>query len=215
MDIILQECKLYVSIEVMMSKFYTFGLQRTGTTFVGEIIKNSYGLDYANSDNTWKHMLYPLIEFDYPVITVIKNPYTWVESIAWREPADLPKTSPSITDAGDYVIDNSYGECPINVEVLISLYKSWWNQWMNVGTQVKYEDMIVNPFHQLIDVFGHTDFPYVPEPGSLFMSEGYSNDHDQYYIDQKPQKLEPNFIEMINETLGDSFFTITGYKKCE
>lgn len=209
---ILQVCKLSAYTEGTMSKFYTFGLQRSGTTFVGEIIKNSYGLDYANKENTWKHMLYPLIEFDHPVVTVIKHPYTWVESIAWREPADLPKTSPYITDPGDYVIDNSYGECPINVEQLIKVYKSWWNQWLNVGLMVKYEDMIVDPFHQLIDVFGSPAAPYIPEPGSLFMSEGYNDDYDDYYINEEPQKLEQNYVEMINDILGQSFFDITQYK---
>lgn len=191
-----------------------FGLQRSGTTWIGEIICKSWNLQYAN-DDLWKHRLEPPSLFQYcPIICTIKNPYTWLESIAYREPADIARTNPIITAPGDYTIDNSYGECVINIKELMHLYSYWYNQWKDVGCIVKYEDVLASPV-TLVEMFGYPEQWHVPEPGSLFMSEGYTDDMKSYYLEGKPTKLTKDQIGIVNQTLGKDIFEETGYQLCE
>lgn len=81
--------------------YFQFGLQRTGTTVIDRVIKDTWGYWKANDafpndiqvrppayhKYVWKHSIdFPdQFEKGAPVVLVYKNPYTWAESMAFRK----------------------------------------------------------------------------------------------------------------------------------
>jgi len=198
------------------NSFMIFGLQRSGTTFLEKLITYNYDATVANG-SIWKHQL-EVPDSDIPSVAIIKSPYTWVESIAWREPADIAKTYPEVTEPGKIMIDNSYGECILNLHNLINLYCKWFNNWYESATHFfRYEDLLVAQDQQI--QLSRLDFvrPYddweAPAYGSLFMSEGFKGEDLFYYKSQTPKHLTDNHIDIINDVLGNDFFNETKYKR--
>lgn len=196
------------------NEFMIFGIQRSGTTFLENLLTMNYHCVVANG-STWKHSLQVPIT-DVKSIAIIKSPYTWVESICFREPADLHRTSPEILEEDEVMIDNSYGECVINIRTLVDIYYNWFSAWhLSTATLIRYED-ILYPQQQkeILDTLG-----FKPKngpwqiPGNLFMSEGFKDEDLLYYQEQTPKHLTSEHIEIINDCLNDYFFSSTKYKK--
>lgn len=190
-------------------KFCIFGLQRSGTTFLEFLLKQNFVCEISNGVH-WKHTLKRVETYDI-TFNIYKNPYTWIESIVFRDPADLLINSPHLLDAGYNI-----GHDQVNLELLAKLYNDYALSWYDDNTFVRYEDIIsansrndfLNrlPFKQKVDTYK------VPDPGSLFMSEGFDNNSIPYYLQGKPSKLTNAEISLINENISIDIFTKLGYK---
>jgi hypothetical protein len=191
-------------------KFNIFGLQRSGTTFLEFLLKDNFVCEVANGSN-WKHTL-TRVESDYITFNIYKNPYTWIESVVFRDPADLLLTSPSLLDEGYNI-----GHDRVNLELLAKLYNNYALSWYDECTFVRYEDLILQesrnnflnhlPFERLSDTYN------IPDAGSLFMSEGFDNKSIPYYVDGKPTRLTDTEIKLINKNISVDVFTKLGYTK--
>lgn len=191
-------------------KFCIFGLQRSGTTFLEFLIKQNFKCEVANGAN-WKHSL-TKVNADGLVFNIYKNPYTWIESIVFRDPADLLVNSPHLLDEGYNI-----GHDQVNLENLSKLYNDYVLSWYDIKTFVRYED-IINPVERNKFL---TSLPFeritnewvVPKPGSLFMSEGFSDTSLEYYFSEKPSRLQKNELSIINDNITVDVFNILGYTR--
>ena len=83
-----------------MKKIQLYGLFRTGTNYVSQLIENNflvkihhegneYGLNDRGFCTNWKHGSYigHLLKEEYPAVIVTKNPYAWLVSCYnyWRK----------------------------------------------------------------------------------------------------------------------------------
>ena len=191
-------------------KYCIFGLQRSGTTFLESLIKLNFKCEIANGDR-WKHTL-QRVECNCKTFNIYKNPYTWIESVVYRDPADLLITSPFLLEEG-----YNMGHDRVNLANLAGLYNDYVLSWYDETTFVRYEDLLDEvarekflntlPFERI------TDSVVVPEPGSLFMSEGFENNKIPYYLYGNPERLTLDEISIINEKISVDVFNLLGYKK--
>lgn len=200
-----------------MSKFFIFGLQRSGTTFLEKIITNNFDVAVANKEGSWKHSLdVPETIGLYQSYCVFKNPYTWLESIIFRDPADLLVTASKryrLTNEG-YVI----GHDSVNLIELCRLYNNYVSTWAESGACiVRYEDLLVNDtltsLLSKIPFTRKTSETIVPPPGSLFMSEGFQMSRYSYYLGQKPEKFSSDELALINANIETKNLKKIGYRQ--
>lgn len=203
--------------------FYLFGLQRSGTSFFGETLCLNFESSYLNSSGTWKHSLtvpQTVKETVDPVFVIFKNPYTWIESICYRDPADL-----LVTSAKTYALQEAntgelvFGHDGVNLNRLAQLYEDYANKWLDLSsaTVVLYEQIIDQSFRDnflnSLNWIRKSNRWIVPEPGSLFMSEGFESERIAYYLKQQPSRLDKEKIDIINSIVSDTTFNQLGYNK--
>jgi len=151
-----------------MSVFTVFGLQRSGTNFLEQMISEHVGdLQLQNhwrgKTGIWKHAFNleqnnvdekiaglrgdpqkaKLIGTEIKGVYVHKHPYAWIESIL-RKQIDIKKTHPSVIEHSDIseIITNG-----INIIKLAELHRDHSRYWLDKVEQkkvyhVKFEDMI-------------------------------------------------------------------------
>lgn len=191
-------------------KFCIFGLQRSGTSFFESLLKLNFKCDVANANN-WKHEL-KRVHVDHKIYNTYKNPYTWIESVIFRDPADLLVTSPHLIDAGYNI-----GHDKVNLIALSKLYNDYVLSWYDKSTFVRYEDLLDetkrNFFLESVPFERISNDWLIPEAGSLFMSEGFNNNIIPYYLDEKPTKLSEYEINIINDNISIDIFNALGYIK--
>lgn len=193
-------------------KFCIFGLQRSGTTVVEKTPTNNFICEVANGKN-WKHSL-SKVSTGFITFNVYKNPYTWIESIVFRDPADILVVHSHLLDPGYNI-----GHDNVNLPNLAKMYNDYALSWFDEQTMVRYENLI-NPatlteFLNKVPFERKTKTVTLPEPGSLFMPEGFSNDIIPYYLEEKPTQLTQEHIRVINENISDEVFSKLGYKRID
>ena len=199
-----------------MNYFELYGLQRSGTTWLKSLLELNFDCSELNSYH--KHTLDPK-SFSYPTCVIFKSPYTWVESIVYREPADLPVRFPKILEPGNFMIDNSYGECNINLENLVDLYCSFYDNYSSVADYTFiYETLLDDTDLQIkagenLDLI-RRDQEWLEPPLGGFMQEAFTKDMYPYYKAQKPEKLSNCHIEIINNLIPKDFWLQTNLKYC-
>ena len=198
-----------------MEKFYIFGLQRSGTTFLENLITLNFDVSVANSEGTWKHLLkVPEKLENHKVFCIFKNPYTWLESIIFRDPADILVTAKEydLTNSG-YII----GHDSVNLYELCRLYNNYVLNWSNSQAElVRYEDLLdeqkLQQFLNSLPFCRKTSTYQIPEPGSLFMSEGFSKTSYSYYLDGLPKRFNETELSIINNIINKDELKKLGYK---
>lgn len=202
-------------------KIWVNGLQRTGTNYIVSILKDNTNekiIDYDESGH-WKHDIQgkphditPNTNIDSDIIlTVLKNPYTWVESVCFRNQVDIVEWFPQYNLRGN---NNDLGPFNINLERLITLYKDWYKSWYEVeGIKVQYEKLLEKRYIKkfLIEELG------IETKGIKIRDQvPYSNKIDKNRIEEykqfKLKYLNQDHINIINGVLGREFIHKLGYK---
>jgi hypothetical protein len=168
------------------------GIQRSGTNFVKKLYPGS--IDYIKP--YYKHD--PKMEGIDPecdkVLCVVKNPYTWVESICFRNEVDIVKWFPSyiLRDAEDYL-----GPFNINLPRLLTVYKCFYTSWLNYEKTklVRYEDVLVK----------NRNVSDVP------MSDNWDPVKIRSYLKYEAPLLPDKAKSVITKNLGQEFFDRIGY----
>lgn len=118
-------------------KCYIFGLQRSGTNFLQNLLETNLNYRVDNitlsSDplGVWKHRVIPPdienIMVD-DIFLILKRPLNWIESICFRSPVDIVSTQEKyqLKSTESLVI----GKNNINLENLIKLYIDHFNNWI-------------------------------------------------------------------------------------
>jgi uncharacterized protein YuzB (UPF0349 family) len=195
-------------------EIFVNGIQRSGTNYLTSILELNTNLDVSEYDNLhWKH---DICKYDLngksnkkSIITIIKNPYTWVESICYRNRVDIIEyhSNHNLTYNHGMMIND------INLENLILLYKSFYDSWYTFGTKVvKYEYLLnqrnIKKFlykeHNII-----SKIPIIPEKVSY--SDYFIQENVNYYQKQETIYLEKKHIQKINDILTNDFFIRYNY----
>lgn len=215
------------------------GLQRSGTNYFKQIIDKNINVNlfYTNLSteshyqnipkylknvetgdyifDLWKHNLTPLdsvlIE-EYKIdgfVLIIKNPYSWIESIVYRTHIDLVETYNeryNVFEDGLFRIDN-----------LSKLYKELYENWLNKAYLIKYEDLLLNKKKVLIDFANefnlklkHEKIENISE--KVAASHQFNDSFIKKYINVELSHLSIEQICLINETIGEDFFNKIGYE---
>ena len=140
--------------------YFQFGLQRTGTTVIDRVIKDTWGYWKANDAfpndiqvrppaydrYVWKHSIeFPeKFEKGSPVVLVYKNPYTWAESMAFRKGignGGWGFTYGHEADEYMYPQPNHWntisvpGQGTTNIGQIMYVYKHWFNTWLTYAEE--------------------------------------------------------------------------------
>ena len=201
------------------------GMQRTGTTYFENLIKNNTNAINLNNRWGWKHgphrtdinkwaKAHPkkaLPTEKIKAVIMIKNPYTWFTSIkkwahsSWRKPNITPKevfknynhlyTSHKEFLEGD-VADTIYDEAIL----------------------VRYEDYLENAERELkrvCDAFGCKLRLPLNRPNTVACSPyKFTKDMRRYYINQKP-KYGRGLILKVTDVVDWELMRFYGYKPIE
>jgi hypothetical protein len=179
--------------------------------------------DYLKNDcvgkrpfDLWKHNINTLnstLIQEYNIdgfILIIKNPYSWIESIVYRKTIDIV-----ITYGDKYnLLEN--GE--LSISNLINLYKDFYSNWLNAGAfLIKYEDLLLYKEFFLIEFAKKFNLSLKLnkiEDINFFVEQSSNFDYSliDKYINVDLSYLNKIQIDTINRELGNDFFNKIGYK---
>lgn len=177
------------------SNILVVGLQRSGTNFA---TYNCFpgSLDYL--DNYWKHDFKRDGEIPCDkILCIIKNPYTWIESVCFRNKVDIIEYFPEyrLYDEIDHI-----GPFKINLIRILNLYKNYYKSWMGYRKTelVHYEQQLLSEYPDKIN-------SVVPH------NEDWNIMRTKSYRKFSTSLLSEGEINTITETLGESFIRKIGY----
>lgn len=207
-------------------KYYMWGLQRSGTNFLEQIVmKNLRGQRCNRQHNCWKHSVDRPKDFDGSVISIMiyKNPYTWVESLCFRNSVDWVKRQTKYPVlAGKNGDPLRAGPRQLNVASLAKTYRDWHITWTQTDIPnrqiVVYEDLIDSTKRQevlnkLATTFKRTPNKWIiPERGKVSQSKDYNEQREKYYTSMVPKKLTKMQIDAITDIVTPKLLEKIGYK---
>lgn len=141
--------------------YFQFGLQRTGTTVVDRVIKDTWQLWKANDaeqylpdpylpqpqmQSIWKHHIDIPEKFEkgLPAVLIYKNPYTWAESMAFRKGLGNGAWNSSWGHEGADLYPQpkpgwnnvtAPGQGTTNFGQITYVYKHWFNTWLEYAKE--------------------------------------------------------------------------------
>lgn len=217
--------------------YYIFGIQRSGTNYLETLIEKNFSVRKNNpSTRCWKHSIDMPAGLDpkQPIIVIHKNPYLWVESIAWRNRVDWIKTQtmyPATDVADDQRMMIGENGKQMNLINLTKTYKHFYNTWfINPDDMIKetrlvirYEDLLENEkrgkilgkIHKIFNFRRKTNPLHQgwanPRIGTISQSRDYNATRHHYYTQMKPKYLKPHHIAQMNDILGKTMFNRMRY----
>lgn len=203
------------------NQYYIFGLQRSGTNFLENILRTNYKATKLNrTTKSWKHSIDVPEGYNSkkPTVLIHKNPYTWVESICLRNKVDWLKTQK--TYPADEIEDEHLSLGRMNIKNLAKTYKHFHDTWLSQDIHIIQYEMLLEKSEKLLGDL-ETSFGWnrtsstlsIPPRGKVSQSKDYDETREKYYKSQTPKKLTKYHIKTINDILGDDTFKKLGYKK--
>lgn len=217
-------------------EFMIFGLQRSGTNYLTKLLKNNFeDARHTNvGQKVWKHSLDVFPQEKMRAANVIlhihKNPYMWVESIAFRNHVDwiARQTRYKATDLDQCGPDGVIGPKAMNPYNLARTYLEFHENWclnppphvLNRLLTVRYEDLL-DP-EKRDDFLDHLSDKFDMRPqhdkwvnldyGSVSQSADYDDCRERYYIEQRPIHLTAENIQLINKAITPEVIRSMGYE---
>lgn len=179
----------------------------------------------GNNATVWKHSIDVPLEYDESLKTIVihKNPYTWVESIAYRTSIDWIDTQTTY-DPLEYSKFCTIGKKrKFNVINLCKTYKHFHDTWLpRADMIIRYEDLLIPEKRDNIISRIHTDLHIpkkyvvdntweIPEKGTISLSRKYDDSREQYYIKGQPEHLNDRIVFAINHTVTPELIRDMGY----
>lgn len=203
--------------------YYIFGLQRTGTNFLESIIKRNFDLRKKNANKgLWKHSVSVHSGMtNGPIVILRKHPYTWIESIAFRNNVDWEKTQkrfPALESSNNP--NNIIGPRNYNLENLAKTYHAFYRNWIldlpdeyrQNAFIINYEDMLNEKKRNAILLEFANRFNIekprnwiIPNAGTVSQSKDYTKDMEKYYVSNKPKHLKQKHLEIIDGIITKDF----------
>ena len=207
------------------SRLFIAGLQRTGTNFAQEIInQNSHRHRAEWVGIWWKHCVEPIPDHVSNqhdirgVILMIKNPYTWAESICHRFAADIAHAK---YNRAWQIKAPGYRKNGINFINLLAMYKKFYQNWLSIDNVIlqHYEDLLTDTgrkqmFRNIIDLTGIDDHIYdISAPATVPFSDNPDRPIGSIdnYIKQEAPLLQFWDLYLVNHVLDRDFFDRVGY----
>ena len=207
--------------------YFIFGLQRSGTNFLEQIMTRNFGANKQNRNNAcWKHNIDPPEgwQSQRPTFIIYKNPYTWIESICFRNTVDWIKRQKKYP-ANEGPDELRLGPQHINIKNLALTYKHFHDSWIPKNEDnknimvIRYEDLLIEKERTKILTKINTDFYQkrksnqwiVPQKGTVSQSGDYNEERENYYLNMQPNELNEYHISVITEVLGEDLITSLRY----
>lgn len=231
-----------------MKAYYIFGLQRTGTYwlektwtanfFQSQCSNREFGI-WANKSLPWKHLVEPEnanFEPDIPSLVIIKNPYTWIESIIFRNPVDFFETQ-SLYE--QYKTPEDILVRGISVDALAKIWNRFYMHWVfQKHESICYDNIFIFRFEDLINPkvnanlvrMAYKKLGFEPEreeilkthswvkPDDIFfwpplsIDKDYDVNSERYYVEERPKQLTAAQTARITETLHTYTMIKMGYQ---
>lgn len=216
----------------MQDKFYIFGLQRSGTNFVENLIGKNFHAKKMNSKaKCWKHSLdIPKgYNSDNPTVLLHKNPYTWIESVALRNTADFAKTQKRYPVDAPTEEKFKLGPKNFNVQNLAKTYRDFYNTWLIEVDEKISKNMLIIKYETLLEPDarektlnnigerfnlkrknpGRWD---IPAKGSVSQSKDYNDKREAYYKAGRPRQMTVIQTDEVNQIIGKKIFQTMEYQ---
>lgn len=198
------------------------GIQRSGTNYTIATLSRNYSQEFIDFDSIfWKHQIYTdnigrnvndlKLRKPTKIITVVKNPYKWVESICFNNSVDI------VTVFSEYNLldrNNVVGVFGINLKKLLLLYKDFYTSWETYGTiRIRYEDLLKeNTLQKAINpILGEPITPKIDFPKIVKQSKDFKKEHIRQYLRYETTKLSRENINTITQELTPEFINKLGY----
>jgi len=201
-------------------KIFINGLQRTGTNYVLKLfqqnIPNIEFKDDTHHPYYHKHDLYnfknPFTD-KYPnkILTIIKHPYSWIESICFRNCVDIKTWFPN------YYLHNAQNHCgpfQINLKNLCKLYYDWYNTWLDVPqvNLIPYERLLAERdvrrnIKRIFNIHPKT----IVIPNNIPQSHDFMHERKELYKNYKTQYLNDFQKKIIKNNLPKTFLKRINY----
>mgnify|MGYP001580107656 CR=1 FL=1 len=219
----------FISLQRVGSNYLEIVLNKNTTT---DIDFRGYLLDDGNAMS--KHCFPEHIDYlkkakipQEDFILVVKNPYMWVESVAFndRMSSEFRESLWWGFEKYDLEVNPNIGNLRYNLTSLTRLYKDFYTKWMeyldnNSDIQlVKYEDFLdeskaEESSKNIISKIGCgsvlNDFNL--HYGNVRYSKGFEKKDFNYNKKEAPEKLSSNNIKKITSLLGKDFIQSLGYE---
>lgn len=229
----------------MSNTFTVFGLQRSGTNFLEQLLKSNVGQvnivnRWKSSDGIWKHAYdmekkpndgksageqgdkrkAEMIGNRIHAIYVHKHPYSWIQSITNKH-VDIKKTYPFVTEKSSIMLKD------LNLIRLAQLYRDHTAYWLDkVETRkvyhVKYEDLIESDAHTKeivkdISSFFNRNLKHktIQIPNRVSQSNKFTEKEREKYKKYQIQTLSYEHIQEINRILNRDHLEKQGYDLIE
>lgn len=208
--------------------YFIFGLQRSGTNYLEQLINQNFKGNRCNRANRcWKHSIN--IPDGYvknsPTFIIHKNPYTWIESICFRNSVDWLKTQKTYP-AEEGPEELRLGSNNINIENLAKTYKHFYNTWIyenktsELSYVIKYENLLMQSSREkILNDISSRHLPVRklngwinPQRGRISQSKDYDEAREKYYLSMEPKRLNEFHISRVNNIL-DNVIDALGYTK--
>lgn len=187
--------------------FVVFGLQRSGTTYLEELIKLNFAnmnVCNTNAKYVWKHHIDPhSIDFnkDYAHIFIYKNLYQWIESVI-RNKVDIDRRHGfNIMEPGDHMLHG------FNLVNLSKLYHNYHQNWIgfidnnDYIVKIKYETLLSN-IDELRKIMIKFNLTKISDKwiniDKVYQSRKFTNNIKDYYLNNKFDYLNEQHIHIIN-----------------
>lgn len=208
-------------------KFRHHGLQRSGTNFLEGLMYRYFEVWCRNggSGPKWKHSLEMApFEDDMFYLVIAKNPYSWVESIAFRNPMDYIEKQ-RLYPAGEPISsDLTAGPNKINVVNAAKTWSHFYNNWKSFNNYekvcfMKYEDLLIEEkqkriLEEIHEKFGcewrNNPLSY-KKPETSILDRKQDSNKTKYYISEKPKNLTDLQIRAIGDYIDKDLFDFFGY----
>jgi hypothetical protein len=213
----------------MKTDYHIIGIQRSGTNYLETLIRDNFdGVALYAARSVWKHSvdIPTLYKGETPTILIHKNPYTWIESIAWRNTVDWLKTQKKYpADEAPEDKDFCVGPKNLNMINLIMTWRDFHDTWHFNNNdskkliKIKYEDFLIEKTREeRLDAI-QREFNWKkrhnnwvnPKRGAISQSRRYTESDELYYIAGVPKYLTKKQIDKINEILGKDNILAMGY----
>jgi len=204
-------------------KFRHYGLQRSGTNILEAILYRYFEVWCRNggSGYRWKHSLEVQKELDEDIafhLVISKNPYLWVESIAFRNPRDYiarQRKYPA-TDYSNIDSELIAGKNRINVVNAAKTWNEFYSNWFYHPQQykimfIRYEDLLIPEKQRLIleDIQRRFNCEWRGNPQSYKSAETtilrpQDEKKNNYYLGGRPSQLTDKQIRAISAELDEN-----------
>jgi ribosomal protein L23 len=201
-------------------KIFINGLQRTGTNYALKLFQqNLPSIEFKDDTHNPYYHKHDLYNFKNPftdkypdkILTIIKHPYSWVESICFRNCVDIKTWFPNyyLHNAQDYC-----GPFKINLKNLCKLYYDWYTTWIDVP-QVKfmqYERLLTerDVRKNIIRIF-NIHPKRIVILNNIPQSHDFVNERKELYKDYKTQYLNDIQKQIIKDSLPKAFLKRINY----
>ena len=197
-------------------KVFLNGLQRTGTNYVLKLFQqNLPSIEFKDwTSPCWKHDFYKglfLNNRPNKILTIIKHPYSWIESICFRNCVDIKTFFPN------YYLHNTQDHCgplQINLKNLCELYYDWYNTWLDVPqvNLIPYERLLTEKDvrKNIIRIF-NINPKRIVIPDNIPRSHDFVHERKELYKDYKTQYLNATQKQIIKDSLPKDFLKRINY----